>query len=70
MERAKKVAVLGGGNGACKLGVATPIINAAIDMTFVVNRTNCWEDGRSLEELGVVGLDRGELKRLLEHGFE
>jgi len=55
---------------ARQLGVATPNINAAIDITSVVNQTNYWEKGRSLEGLGIAGLDRGELKRILEHGFE
>ena len=55
---------------ARQLGVATPIINAVIKMTSVVNQTNYWENGRSLEELGIAGVDRGQLKRVLEHGFE
>jgi opine dehydrogenase len=55
---------------ARQLGIATPIINAAIDITSMVNQTNYWEKGRSLEELGIAGLDRGQLKRILEDGFE
>jgi opine dehydrogenase len=55
---------------ARQLGIATPIINAVIEMASVINEVNYWEEGRSLEELGIAGLDRGKLKRLLEYGFE
>lgn len=55
---------------ARQLGIATPIIDAVIEIASIINQTNYWEKGRSLEELGIAGLDRGELKRVLEYGFE
>jgi opine dehydrogenase len=55
---------------ARQLGVGTPIIDGVIAISSVINETNYWEAGRSLEELGLAGLDRGELKRVLESGFE
>ena len=55
---------------ARQLGIATPIINAVIEIASIINQTNYWEKGRSLEELGIAELDRGELKRILEYGFE
>ena len=55
---------------ARQLGIATPIIDAVIEIASIINETNYWEKGRSLEELGIAGLDRGELKRVLEYGFE
>ncbi len=54
---------------ARKLGLATPIINAVIEIASVVNQTNYWEEGRSMEELGIAGFDGSELKQVLERGF-
>jgi len=55
---------------ARQLDVATPIMNAVIELASLVNQTNYWEKGRSLEQLGIGGLGREELKRVLERGFE
>jgi len=55
---------------ARQLGIATPIINAVIEMASAINEVNYWEEGRSLEDVGIAGLDRGELERFLEHGFD
>jgi opine dehydrogenase len=55
---------------ARQLGIDTPIIDGVIATASVINETNYWEAGRSLEELGLAGLNRGELKRVLECGFE
>jgi opine dehydrogenase len=54
---------------ARQLGIAVPTINAVIEIASVVNQTNYREEGRSLEALGIAGLDRGELKQGLEQGF-
>jgi opine dehydrogenase len=55
---------------AHQLGVATPIINGLIEFASVINQTNYWEKGRSLEELGIGGFNETELKRVLARGFE
>jgi opine dehydrogenase len=55
---------------ARRLGIATPITNAVIEIASIINETNYWEKGRSLEELGIAGLDRAKLERVLEYGFE
>jgi opine dehydrogenase len=54
---------------ACQLGIATSIINAVIEMASAINEVSYWEGGRSLEDLGIAGLDRGALEPVLEHGF-
>lgn len=54
---------------ARQLGVATPIINAVIELTSVINQTNYWEKGYSLEELGIAGLRQDGLKHVLQEGF-
>jgi opine dehydrogenase len=55
---------------ARQFGVETPIINAVIGLTSVINKTDYWRKGRSLEELGIAGISRKEFKRVLERGFE
>jgi len=54
---------------ANKLGVHTPIINSIIELSSVVNQTNYWKKGRSLEELGIATLSKEELKNVLQEGF-
>ncbi|RLC73573.1 MAG: hypothetical protein DRI26_00500, partial [Chloroflexi bacterium] len=54
---------------ARQLGVSTPVINAVVELASVINQTNYWEQGRKPEELGIAGLGREELKRILEEGF-
>jgi len=51
-------------------GIPTPIIGALINLASVINQADYWKEGRSLEELGIVGLSRDELLKLLENGTE
>jgi opine dehydrogenase len=55
---------------ARQFGVDTPIINAVIELTSVINEANYWQQGRSLEELGIAGISAEQLKKVLERGFE
>lgn len=54
---------------AQKLGIATPTIDAVIHLASVINQTDYYSEGRSLEELGIAGLDRNELDKILRDGF-
>jgi opine dehydrogenase len=54
---------------ARKLGIETPTIHAVIHLASVINHTDYYSEGRSLEELGIAGLDRNELDRVLKNGF-
>ena len=55
---------------ARQLGISTPVLDAVTALGSVINQTNYWETGLSPEQLGIAGLDRIQLKRLLERGFE
>ena len=54
---------------ARKLGISTPTIDAVIHLASVINQTDYYSEGRSLEELGIAGLDRNELGKVLRDGF-
>ena len=54
---------------ARKLGISTPTIDAVIHLASVINQTDYYSEGRSLEELGIAGLDRNELDKVLQDGF-
>ena len=54
---------------ANKLGVKTPIINSIIELCSVVNQTNYWNEGRTLEDLGIAKLNREMLEKVLRDGF-
>jgi len=49
--------------------VPTPIMDAVINIASVINETDYWQEGRSLEELGIAGLSRDELLKVAENGF-
>jgi opine dehydrogenase len=54
---------------AHQLGIATPIIDSVVEIASVINGTNYWEKGISLQALAIAGLNRKELNRVLERGF-
>ena len=54
---------------AHKLGIATPIIDAVIELASVVNQTDYRRQGRSLQELGIAALSSNKLKTVLHQGF-
>lgn len=55
---------------ANQYNISTPMIDAVIEFASVVNQTDYMTEGLSLEELGIAGLDRDELRQLLDEGFE
>jgi opine dehydrogenase len=54
---------------ARKFNVAIPVIDAVIQFASVINQTDYWEQGVSLEELGIATLNKKELARVLREGF-
>lgn len=49
--------------------VPTPIMDSVINLASVINETDYWKEGRSLEELGIAGLSREELLKVVESGL-
>jgi opine dehydrogenase len=54
---------------AYKFNVAIPIIDAAIELSSVINETDYRHQGRQLEELGIADLDKDALSKVLQEGF-
>jgi opine dehydrogenase len=50
---------------ARQFGLATPVIDAVINLGATVNQADYWKGGRSLEQLGIAGLSREDLNILL-----
>jgi opine dehydrogenase len=48
--------------------VEAPVIDAIIELTFVVNEADYRREGRSLEALGIAGLSKEKLLDLLQEG--
>ena len=49
-----------------KLGVATPLMEAIVNIGSVVCHENFWETGRTLETLGLADLNKEEILKLVE----
>jgi opine dehydrogenase len=54
---------------ARKFNVDIPIIDATIRLASVINQTDYYKEGRSLEELGIADLSQSELAEVLQEGF-
>ncbi len=54
---------------AYSYGVDIPIIDATIWLASAINEADYYGEGRSLGELGIAGLKRPELDRILKEGF-
>ena len=50
------------------LKIPTPTHDAVIQLTSVINRTNYWDTGRGIKELGLSGMNRQTLKKFLRQG--
>jgi len=50
---------------AHKFNIDIPIIDATIKLASVINQTDYYNDGRSLEELGIANLSKEELAEVL-----
>ncbi len=51
-----------------KIGVPTPIMSAMVTLGGSVMQTDCWENGRSLEELGIADMDFETLAKYVIEG--
>ena len=54
---------------ARKFNVVTPCIDAVIELASVINQKNYWEEGTSLEELGIGDLSKEKLAHFLQEGL-
>jgi len=54
---------------AHRFSVDIPIIDATIRLASVVNQTDYYKEGRSLQELGIADLSQKELAEILQEGF-
>lgn len=54
---------------AKQLNVSTPIIDAVIALSSVINQTDYFDEGMSLEHIGIDGLSKNEINHMLENGF-
>lgn len=50
------------------VGVATPVMDSLVSLGGVLLEEDCWETGRSLEDLGIAGMSLDELKSYLAEG--
>ena len=50
------------------LGVATPTINALIDLASLISEKNYWEEGWTLEKMGISGMTNTRLMEYVEEG--
>lgn len=53
---------------AHEYGIKTPIMDSMINLGTVIMEFDCWESGRSLEQLGISGMNLEELKTYLIEG--
>jgi opine dehydrogenase len=54
---------------ARKFNVSTPTIDSVIQFASVINQANYYQEGISLEELGIAKLSKKELAKVLREGF-
>ena len=54
---------------ARKFNISTPTIDSVIQFASVINQTNYYREGTSLEELGIAKLSKKELAKVLQEGF-
>lgn len=50
------------------IGVPTPTHDAVIQLASIINRTNYWKTGRGVKELGLIRMDKRDLKKYLAEG--
>jgi opine dehydrogenase len=50
------------------VGVETPFMDAVINISCVINESDYWKEGRTLEKLGIAGLSLYELRKFLDEG--
>jgi len=52
-----------------KLGVATPLMNALIEIATALNQEDYCQTGRTLESLGLAELSKEQIINLVESGI-
>ncbi len=55
---------------AAQLGLKTPLMDAVANLGGALMRTNYWETGRTVEDLGLAGMTLEEMKDFLENGYK
>jgi opine dehydrogenase len=50
------------------LGVPTPTIKSLITLASVMNQVDYWKEGRTVEKLGISGLNVNELREFVTEG--
>lgn len=50
------------------VGVQTPLIDAVINISSIINETDYWKEGRTTEKLGISRLNLYELRKFLDEG--
>ena len=50
------------------LGVPTPVIESLITLASVMNQVDYWKEGRTVEKLGISGLNVNELRKFVTEG--
>lgn len=50
------------------LGVPTPVIKSLITLASVMNQVDYWKEGRTVEKLGISGLNVNELRKFVTEG--
>jgi len=51
-------------------GVPTPAIDAVIRTASVMAGNDFAADARTLDRMGFVGMDRAQIRHILDHGFQ
>jgi opine dehydrogenase len=50
------------------IGTPTPIIKAFITIASMINETDYWKEGRTVEKLGIAGMTADQLNKFLDEG--
>jgi hypothetical protein len=51
------------------VGVKTPVIDTLVDITRCMTGKSFAAEGRTLERLGLAGMDAAQIRRVVEEGF-
>jgi opine dehydrogenase len=52
------------------VGVKTPVIDTLVDITRYMTGKSFAAEGRTLERLGLAGMDAAQIRRVVEEGFD
>lgn len=57
-------------NIARAIGIDTPIMNSVVELASVLRDESYWETGRTLDKLGIHGMNIEEIKAFLQKGYQ